>query len=129
MFKRMALVASVFATALLISSCGGGSSSGVVSVTGYWSGTWTSSTGQSGALTTTLTSNASTYSGPATIYNSNCFGYEFATGTLDGSKLTLGVASNAIIFVGTVSGSTISGLYNIYSGGCSGDSGTFSISK
>ena len=131
MIKRFALVALACLTALLISSCGGGggTSSGTVSVSGSWSGSWTSSTGDNGALTATFTSTGSTFSGPVTIYNSYCFGYEFATGTVSGSSVTIGVSSNAIIFVGTVSSSNISGLYEVYSGACSGNTGTFSLSK
>ena len=56
MIKRLALVVFVCLTALLISSCGGGgTSSGAVSVNGSWSGSWTSSTGDNGALTATFT--------------------------------------------------------------------------
>ena len=130
MDKRLVLVLSVCLTVLLISSCGGGgTSSGAVSVNGSWSGSWTSSTGDNGALSATFTSTGSTFSGPVTIYNAYCFGSEFATGTVSGSSVTIGVSSNAIIFVGTVSSSNISGLYEVYSGACSGDSGTFSLSK
>ena len=130
MIKRLGLVVSVCLTAMLISSCGGGStSSGAASVSGSWSGSWTSSTGQSGRLTATFSTSGNTFSGPATIYNSYCFGNEYATGTLGGSKVTLGIASNAIVFVGTLSGSNISGLYEVYRGGCAGDSGSFSINK
>ena len=130
MIKRLGLVVSVCLTAMLISSCGGGStSSGAASVSGSWSGSWTSSRGQSGRLTATFSTSGSTFSGPATIYNSYCFGNEYATRTLGGSKVTLGISSNAIVFVGTLSGSNISGLYEVYRGGCAGDSGSFSINK
>ena len=136
MAKRLVLVLSVCLTVLLISSCGGGgTSSGAVSVNGSWSGSWTSSTGDNGALSATFTSTGSTFSGPVTIYNSYCFmslkssRILFATGTVSGSSVTIGVSSNAITFVGTVSSSSISGLYEVYSGACSGDSGTFSLSK
>ena len=103
--------------------------SSVGDITGSWSGWWTSSTGQSGSLAANLTSRGSTFSGTATIYNSYCFGNEYATGTLSGSKVTLGVSSNAIVFIGTLSGSNISGLYEVYRGACSGDSGSFSLTK
>ena len=139
MAKRLVLVLSVCLTVLLISSCGGGgTSSGAVSVNGSWSGSWTSSTGDNGALSATFTSTGSTFSGPVTIYNSYYANYVmtckkrdilFATGTVSGSSVTIGVSSNAIIFVGTVSSSSISGLYEVYSGACSGDSGKFSLSK
>ena len=127
--KRLLPVLLLFSFLCLSGCGGGGSSSGAGSVSGSWSGSWTSSTGQSGKLTATLSASGSTYAGPATIYNSYCFGSEYATGTLSGSKLTLGISSNAIVFVGTLSGSNISGLYEVYRGGCAGDSGTFSISK
>ena len=130
MIKRLVLIGLACLPAVLISSCGGGgTSSGAVSVNGSWSGSWTSSTGDNGALSATFTSTGSTFSGPVTIYNSYCFGSEFATGTVSGSSVTIGVSSNAIVFVGTVSSSNISGLYEVYSGACSGDSGTFSLSK
>ena len=131
MKRLIGLVVSVCLTVLLISSCGGGgTSSGTVSVTGYWTGWWTSSTGESGSLTVSLTSIGSTFSGPVIIGNSDCFGYESAVGTMDGSTVTLGVSSNAIIFIGTVgSNSIISGMYEVSGGDCYGDYGVFSISK
>jgi hypothetical protein len=74
-------------------------------------------------------STSGTFSGPATIYNSNCFGYEYATGTLSGSTVKIGISSNAIIFNGSVSGSTISGTYYVYTTACSGDAGTFVLRR
>lgn len=112
-------------------SCGGGSSSSGVSVnlTGSWSGSWRSSTGQTGALAASFSQSGATFNGPVTIYNSNCFGYEYATGTLSGSNVQIGISSNAIIFDGSVSGSTISGTYYVYTTACSGDAGTFVLSR
>ncbi len=123
------LAAFSLITSLLL-GCGGGSSSGVsVNLAGSWSGSWRSSDGQGGALTTSFSQTGATFSGPATIYNSYCFGYEYATGKLSGSNIEIGIASNAIILIGSVSGSTISGTYYVYSGACTGDAGTFVLSR
>ena len=129
--KKLVSVIAIVTLSIFLVSCGGGSSSSGVSVnlTGSWSGSWRSSTGQTGALTASFTQSGATFSGPATIYNSNCFGYEYATGTLSGSNVQIGISSNAIIFNGSVSGSTISGTYYVYATACSGDAGTFVLRR
>ncbi len=129
--KKLFAVTSILTLSIFLVSCGGGSSSSGVSVnlTGSWSGSWRSSTGQAGVLTASFTQSGATFSGPATIYNSNCFGYEYATGTLSGSNVQIGISSNAIIFNGSVSGSTISGTYYVYATACSSDAGTFVLRK
>ena len=128
--KYLRYLAGVFVLARLLLGCGGGSSSGVsVNLTGSWSGSWRSSTGQTGSLTASFSQSGATFSGPATIYNSNCFGYEYATGTLSGSNVEIGISSNAIVFNGSVSGSTISGTYYVYATACSSDAGTFVLRK
>jgi len=128
--KYLRYLAGVFVLASLLLGCGGGSSSGVsVNLTGSWSGSWRSSTGQTGSLTASFSQSGATFSGPATIYNSNCFGYEYATGTLSGSNVEIGISSNAIVFNGSVSGSTISGTYYVYATACSSDAGTFVLRK
>ncbi|MDC1073548.1 hypothetical protein OAR43_10095 [Gammaproteobacteria bacterium] len=110
--------------------CSGSSNSGTyVDVSGVWSGSWVSSRGQSGGLSASFTQDAGTFSGSATIGNSVCFGKEFATGKLNGSGVEIGVSSGAILFNGTVSGSTISGTYGVSGTGCSGDVGTFVLRR
>jgi len=128
--KYLKHMAAVSLIASLLLGCGGGSSSGVsVNLAGSWSGSWRSSNGQGGALTASFSQTGATFSGPATIYNSHCFGYEYATGKLNGSNVEIGISSNAIIFNGSVSGSTISGTYYVYSTACAGDAGTFVLSR
>jgi hypothetical protein len=129
--KKLFAVIAILTLSIFLVSCGGGSSSSGVSVnlTGSWSGSWRSSIGQSGALTGSFTQSGATFNGPVTIYNSNCFGYEYATGTLSGSNVQIGISSSAIIFNGSVSGSTISGTYYVYTTACSGDAGTFVLRK
>ena len=129
--KKLVSVITILTLSIFLVSCGGGSSSSGVSVnlTGSWSGSWRSSTGQTGSLTASFSQSGATFSGPATIYNSNCFGYEYATGTLSGSNVQIGISSNAIIFNGSVSGSTISGTYYVYATACSSDAGTFVLRK
>jgi len=113
-----------------LAGCKGSSSSGsTVSVAGSWSGSWVSSRGQSGSLSGSFTQNAATFSGPVTIFNSHCFGREFATGTVNGSGIEIGVSSGAILFSGSVSGSTISGTYVVSGTVCSGDVGTFVLRR
>ena len=92
-------------------------------------GWWTSSRGGSGTLSTQLNSTGNTFSGYVTFGGSDCYDREFSVGSVDGSTVTVGVSGNSIIFVGTLSDSTISGVYEVYSGGCVGDTGLFAISK
>ena len=129
--KKLVSVITILTLSIFLVSCGGGSSSSGVSVnlTGSWSGSWRSSRGQTGSLTASLSQSGATFSGPATLYNSNCFGHEYATGTLSGSTVKIGISSNAIIFNGSVSGSTISGNYYVYTTACSGDAGTFVLRR
>ena len=73
-----------------------------------------------------------TFSGPLTIYNSPCFGYEFTTGTISGSAIEFGIINNSIIFEASAKGSKISGVYYVYSspsGYCTGDSGTLVLRR
>jgi hypothetical protein len=126
-FVRL-LIASGLALGLL--GCSGSSGSGsAVNVSGSWNGSWVSSRGQSGSLSGSFTQNAATFNGPVTIYNSYCFGNEFATGTLTGSGIEIGVSSGAILFRGSVSGSTISGTYAVSGTACNGDVGTFVLRR
>ena len=105
------------------------SSSTSGSMSGLWVGSWTSSTGQSGSLSARFTTSGNTFRGPANIGNSFCFDREYATGTTVGSRVSIGISSNAIVFIGNLSGSNISGLYEVYSGRCRGDSGSFYLRK
>jgi len=122
------LIASGIALGLL--GCSGSSDSGsTVNVSGSWSGSWQSSRGQSGGLSGSFNQNAATFSGPVTIGNSYCFGKEFATGTVNGQGIEIGVSSGYIAFRGSVSGSTISGTYAVSGTACNGDVGTFVLRK
>jgi len=129
--RQLLATITILTLSIFLVSCGGGSSSSGVSVnlTGSWSGSWRSSTGQTGALAASFSQSGATFNGPVTIYNSNCFGYEYATGILSGSNVQIGISSNAIIFDGSVSGSTISGTYYVYTTACSGDAGTFVLGR
>ncbi|MBO68365.1 MAG: hypothetical protein CL398_08635 [Acidiferrobacteraceae bacterium] len=108
--------------------CDGGTNSGITAdVSGVWTGTWTSSSGQKGRVTGKFSQEANTFSGPMTISRSPCFDYEYVAGTISGSDIEFGIVNNAIIFEASVKGSRISGIYYVYSspgGYCTGDSGT-----
>ena len=128
--KRLRVWLSIPVILFGLIACGGSSDSGVaVNVAGSWSGSWVSSRGQRGGLSGSFTQNAATFDGPVTISNSVCFRNEFATGKLNGSGIEIGVSSGAIIFNGSVSGSTISGTYAVSGTACSGDVGTFVLRR
>ena len=132
MRRQLSMIAVLVFSTTLVACGGGGSSSGITNdgVTGNWSGTWRSSTGQAGQLTASFTQSGGTFSGPTTIYNSVCFGKEYSTGTVSGSTIQIAITNNGIIFDGAVSGNTVSGTYLVYrSGACYGDAGTFVMTK
>ena len=81
----------VAASVFLFSCSDGGTKSGIDeanrgAISGKWSGTWSSSTGVKGKMTATFTQSGTTFYGPITLYNSPCFGYEYATGRWMDSK-------------------------------------------
>ena len=130
--KRKIFWVAFFAVTTALAGCSGSSSSGLNKevVGGNWSGSWTSSNGQGGGLSGSWTQNGSTFSGPVKVNNSDCFGKEFATGTVSGSTINLGLVNNGILFEGSISGNTISGTYVVYcSGYCYGDAGTFVLRR
>ena len=107
-------------------------SNGSCNLTGYWGGTWDSSNGINGGnLSATLTESGSSLSGTVSITGSPCILSGSVSGTVVGNTVTLGSVSGSdqISFSGTCTGTSIGGTYNVTTGACAGDSGTFSLSK
>ena len=133
LYLRRAILLCCIPLLLGQEGCEGGTSSGATAnVSGSWTGTWVSSTGQRGAVIGRFVQEMDIFSGPLTIYNSPCFGYEYTTGTISGSDIEFGIINNAIIFEASVRGSRISGVYYVYSspgGYCTGDSGTLVLRR
>jgi len=110
----------------------GGSSSGGdnPNVTGRWSGTWFSSVfGRGGSFSITLNQNGSSFTGSGSISGSDCFFGTSVSGSMSGNRISFGFASsssNRVYFSGSASSSSMSGTYEVSSGFCAGDEGTFS---
>lgn len=104
-----------------------------VDLTGPWSGTWVSISGDRGSLDATLTQSGSTVTGSLTIGNSALFTTATLSGSVSGSTLTLGLtAAQGVTGTtrGTIAGSTnISGTYSLSQGGFVVDTGTFNLDR
>jgi hypothetical protein len=117
----------------LLGACGGNSStpsgpSNNVDVSGTWTATWTSVSGQVGHGSLQLVQDGSSISGTALVQNSPCLANGDVSGSVAGDELsgamTAGGAS--ITFDTTVDGSQMSGTYDaVAAGACTGDTGTF----
>jgi hypothetical protein len=132
MKKSFFFLALVFL--LLILSCGGGggnSSSGGSStntLNGSWSGTWQSSKyGNLGAITATFNQSGSSFTGTAVITNSPCFSGGTISGSISGNNISFSAPYGN--FSGNFTDSSMSGTYNVTSGACTGDTGTFKLQK
>ena len=103
-----------------------------IDLTGAWNGTWASSGGvYSGSLSVTLVQSGTSITGTATIAGSPCITSGSVSGTFTGNNITFGVVSgqDSIEFYATYASQSIDGTYIITAGSCSGEFGTFSMSK
>ncbi len=105
-------------------------------VTGNWSGTYADSTvSASGALTAGLTDTAGTLGGTLTISSGwacSIANQGTVKGTTSGDSVSATVdfgLLTSLSLAGTVSGNTMSGSFDITSGVCSGQMGTFTLSR
>jgi hypothetical protein len=130
---------TAFACTLLVSALA--SLSGCVvspaasDVAGNWSGSYVDGkSNANGPLSATFAEQAGNLSGTLTITGWACSASSQGnvSGTVTGSELqasaTFGLIA-ALSFTGNVSGNTLTGSYQITSGVCSGDSGSFSMTR
>ena len=108
------------------------------SITGAWSGTWSSYDGYTDHGSANMTQSGSSVSGTMTVYGTDCGTYYNVpvTGTDNGSgaysfSITTSCGSDSvnIQFSGKLSGDTITGTYYNYVNGSEYDHGTFSMSR
>ena len=108
------------------------------SITGAWSGTWTSYDGYTDNGSANMTQSGSSVSGTMTVYGTDCGNYYNVpvTGSDNGSgaysfsiSTSCGSDSVNLQFSGTLSGDTITGTYYNYVNGSQYDHGTFSMSR
>lgn len=118
--------------------CGGSTSSGfeapTVNVAGTWKGRWTSSTGASGATSSTFTQSATgAISGTTTFSGSPCFSAGKIEGAVTGDDFNGRLVAGGIRvdLAGTTIERSMSGTYNAVSAGaCTGDTaGTFTLER
>lgn len=144
-FKQPAKTPSVLTTfavlAVLVTNmaCGGSKSPTTPSpsspnLSGSWRGTWQSARGPSGSVTASLTHTGSSLTGTASLTGSPCFTSGTVSGTVAGGSVTIGVAfpgSHQVNFTGTAdsTGGSMNGQYAVTGGACSGDAGTWSMTK
>ena len=109
---------------------------GQVSIAGTWQGTWLSITGANGSVNANITQMGNTLTVPISLSGSPCFSTGTAPGIIIASDILLGAAFGTsqiiqVYFEALVgaSGSTISGQYAVVAGACTGDYGTFSVTK
>ncbi|HEX8791768.1 MAG TPA: hypothetical protein VF765_12520 [Polyangiaceae bacterium] len=119
--------------AALLAACGGNSStppgpSSGVDVSGTWTTTWTSVSGQVGHGSMQLAQDGSSVSGTTLVENSPCLANGDVSGSVAGDQLSGAMTAGAIqiTFDSTVQGTQMSGTYDAVSAGaCTGDTGTF----
>lgn len=107
-------------------------------VTGTWKGSWRSSVQGNGGLTLKLTQTSSAVAGSMSVTKTDCGDMTnipltgtvsgstldvFATGTCDGSVVSLGFTQ------GTLSGSTLDGIYDVLVNGDPYDDGSWTATK
>ena len=99
---------------------------------GAWSGTWTSTTGVSGAVDVVMRQSGSTLDGDVHFTRSPCFASGHFSGTVSGRDFSGSVTAGAIRvdMSGTVTGDAYDGTYStVQAGACTGDTGTFSAER
>jgi hypothetical protein len=121
--------------AALACACGGSGGSTIgspggttgVDVSGTWTATWTSRSGQVGQGTMQLTQSAGGVTGTALVTGSPCFANGDVSGSVDGDQLTGAMTAGgaSVTFDTTVTGAQMSGTYDAVSAGaCTGDTGS-----
>ncbi|HRQ09930.1 MAG: hypothetical protein WC972_00450 [Trueperaceae bacterium] len=103
-----------------------------VDVTGTWTGTWDSTTDGDGGVVADLQQSGSSLGGTVTITGSVCIHSGTVTGTISGSQVTFGVvnAGDTVQYsASNVTANQMTGTYEVTTGLCKGDEGTFDISK
>ena len=126
----LALMLFVFS---IITGCGGGGSGGdsssSINLTGNWSGTWEGT--DSGNVSANLTHSGTSITGTASISNSPCISSGDVSGSVSENNITFGLVSGTdeIAYTGEFTSTTISGSYQVLSGACAGDTGTFELTK
>jgi len=98
-------------------------------VAGDWSGTWVESTGpDSGNVSLDLSQTNTTVSGTATITGSSCPLSGILSGTVTANTLSAVIQSaDSVSLNATFDSSSMKGTYEVTSGKCNGDAGTFSL--
>jgi hypothetical protein len=100
------------------------------SLTGAWKGTWINATPKTATGTFTLTwaQQGSLVVGAIGVSGSDCLSAGNVSGTVEGDKVSFGAVegNTTITYVGTVSGTTMSGTYTT---ACGNSSGTWQAIK
>jgi hypothetical protein len=130
---RIKFLIAGFSCSLLLSGCGGSTSSSqsTLNVAGNWQFTAKSNlTGGEISATGQITQNGNNISAQLNLSGSPCATTASATGTLNGTSLSIGINENGqvVAFTGTVAadGNSANGTYQAPSGGCTnGDNGTW----
>ncbi len=131
----------LFGLAVLAGACGGsdasvGSSTSSTTpdanLSGTWTGTWLSRTDVGGALRIDFRQTNAVVSGEASFTGSPCFAGAHLDGDVAGRDLSGTVRAGAIqVNVdATLSGDSLDGTYDARrAGACSGDTGTFTLTR
>ena len=133
---KVRTTALILLFSLAVAGCGGG---GVIStpplnVAGTWSGTWASSRGSGGTVQAVISQSGTSLSGTATVTGSPCFTSGSISGSVSGNNVAFGVLfgggqqANFSAAVGS-GGTSMSGTYSVSGGACSGDTGSFNLTK
>lgn len=136
----VSLTAGLALSTALVLGCGRSSSSPnnpsapSQNVSGAWVGTWLSARGTGGSVTSQLTQTGSLLTGSASVTGSPCNSSGSVSGTISGTSITIGVAfpgSQQANFSGVVNSTatSMSGQYSVAGGLCSGDAGTWNMSR
>jgi hypothetical protein len=105
------------------------------SLTGSWEGTWyRSESSAGGSLTALLTQSDSALAGEVEILDAPCLPGGTVSGSINGTAVVFGVVLADAVqaeFMGTVveGGLAIEGSYEVISGKCMGETGTWNIVK
>ena len=136
LFSLGSLLRSVSAAAVvaLLASCGGDDEAqcgAIADVKGSWSGSWNGASGAHGAAVLVLTQSDSALTGTITLSGTSCV----LMGPVDGSVCNQGVSLTAMSMGNTVgvsltlSGTTLTGRYDVVGGQCVGDVATLTLTR
>lgn len=119
--------------AVLLVACGGGSSSAppTVDVTGNWKGTARGQAGGTGVITFSFKQTGADVGGSMGIPNNSCIKNAAVSGSVSGNEFSGQVAAGDIkaSFKGVVIGNAMSGTYDVNSGPCGTELGTFNVTR